>query len=182
MVCIVRAYAIEPLAQCTDSGDETDTEAGLDYNEGLVFNDIEPFIIDLDDGESLDGSYNCLGVKGLMSNMVTVDPPTMEEDDQLSTWEDPWIHRLNIQYGDRFEQRESPTEDKVVQVNMGDEANLKPIFISDSLPSEEREELIAIIREYFNVFAWNYEDMPGLDPNVMMHCLNIKSDAKPVEQ
>ena len=65
---------------------------------------------------------------------------------------------------------------------MGDEANPKPIFISDSLPSNEKEELIALIREYIDVFAWNYEDMPGLDPNVAMHRLDIKSDAKPVKQ
>ena len=45
---------------------------------------------------------------------------------------------------------------------MGDEANPKPIFISDSLLSNEKEELIALIREYIDVFAWNNEDMPGL--------------------
>ena len=65
---------------------------------------------------------------------------------------------------------------------MGDEANPKPIFISDSLPSNEKEELIALIKEYIDVFAWNYEDMPGLDPSVAMHRLDIKSDAKPVKQ
>src|SRR4051812_331071 len=27
-----------------------------------------------------------------------------------------------------------------------------------------------------------YEDMPGLDPKVALHCLNIKADAKPVKQ
>ena len=46
----------------------------------------------------------------------------------------------------------------------------------------KKEELIALIREYINVFAWNYEDMPGLDPQVAMHRLNIKPDAKPVKQ
>ena len=106
----------------------------------------------------------------------------MEDDDQMPTWEDPWVHHLNMQYGDMFEQREPPTEDKIVQINMGDEANPKPIFISDSLPSNEKEELIALIREYIDVFAWNYEDMPGPDPNVAMHRLDIKSDAKPVKQ
>ena len=51
----------------------------------------------------------------------------------------------------------------MLQVNMGDEANQKPIFISDSLSSQEKEDLILLIREYIDVFAWNYEDMPGLD-------------------
>ncbi|XP_020262581.1 serine/arginine repetitive matrix protein 2-like [Asparagus officinalis] len=118
--------------------------------------------------------------KGLMSNMATVDPITMEEDDQLPTGEDPWIHHLNIQYGDRFDQREPPTEDKVVQVNMDDEANPNLIFVS--LPPDEKEELIALIREYIDVFAQNYENMLGLDLNVAVHRLNIKPYAKPIKQ
>ena len=46
----------------------------------------------------------------------------------------------------------------------------------------EREELIVLIREYIVVFAWNYEDMLGLDPQLAMHRLNIKPNAKPVKQ
>ena len=38
------------------------------------------------------------------------------------------------------------------------------------------------MREYIDVFAWNYEDMPGLDPRVAIHRLNINSDVKPVKQ
>jgi len=38
------------------------------------------------------------------------------------------------------------------------------------------------MREYIDVFAWNYKDMPGLDPQVAMHRLNINPDAKPVKQ
>ena len=44
------------------------------------------------------------------------------------------------------------------------------------------DQLIILVKEYIDVFAWNYEDMPGLDPQVAMHHLNIKSDAKPVKQ
>ena len=43
----------------------------------------------------------------------------------------------------------------------------------------KKEELIILVKEYIDVFAWNYEDMPGLDPQVAM---NIKPDAKPVKQ
>ena len=79
----------------------------------------------------------------------------------------------------RFEQREPPTEDKVVQINLGDEANPKPIFISESLSPSEKKDLV---QEYIDVFAWNYEDVPGLDPRVAMHHLNINTDVKPVKQ
>ena len=65
---------------------------------------------------------------------------------------------------------------------MGSQDHPKPISISESLSFTEREELVALIREYIDVFPWNYEDMPELDLQVAMHRLNIKLDAKPVKQ
>jgi len=42
--------------------------------------------------------------------------------------------------------------------------------------------LIALIGEYIYVFAWNYEEMPSLNPQIVLHRLNIKPDVKPVKQ
>ena len=57
-----------------------------------------------------------------------------------------------------------------------------PIFISESLSPSEKEDLVSLVREYIDVFTWNYEDMPGLDPQVAMHCLSINPDVKPVKK
>ena len=46
----------------------------------------------------------------------------------------------------------------------------------------KKEESKVLIREYIDVFAWNCKDMPGLDPQVSMHRLNIKPDVKLVKQ
>ena len=99
-----------------------------------------------------------------------------------ATDEEPWAQQLGLQWEKRFEQRESPTEDKVIQVNLGIQDHPKPIFISKSLSLTEKEELIVLVRVYIDFFAWNYEDMPELDPQVAMPRLNIKPDAKLVKQ
>ena len=65
---------------------------------------------------------------------------------------------------------------------MGSQDHPKPISISENLSLMEREELITIIREYTDVFAWNYEDMSGLNPQIVMHRLKIKPDVKPMKQ
>jgi len=96
-----------------------------------------------------------------------------------ATDEELWAQQFDFQWEKRFEQREPPTEDKVIQINLGNQDNPKPIFISENLSLKEKEELMALVREYIDVFAWNYEDMPGLGPRVAMHRLNIKPDAKP---
>ena len=107
---------------------------------------------------------------------------TFESEELIQSDSDPWIKRLNILWDTHFEQREPPTEDKVTQVNLRDEVNPKLIFISKGLSPIKKEDLIQLIREYIGVFIWNYEDMPGLDPQIAMHRLNINPDAKPVKQ
>ncbi|KAL5541776.1 hypothetical protein UlMin_009486 [Ulmus minor] len=48
--------------------------------------------------------------------------------------------------------------------------------------STKAEDLIIFLREHRDVFAWSHEDMPGIDPNVIVHRLNIDPNFKPVKQ
>src|SRR3954465_13422333 len=107
--------------------------------------------------------------EGLSINMVSASPledlEDMEYDDsQLEDDDDPWIRHLNTLWDIRFEQCEPPTDDKLVQIDLGDGVTPKPIFVGERLSPDERDDLINLIREYIDVFAWNYEDMSGLDP------------------
>ena len=70
----------------------------------------------------------------------------------------------------------------MIQVDVVDQAHPKLISVSESLSPIEKQDLISLMREYIDIFAWSYEDMPGLDPDVAMHHLRIKPDAKPVKQ
>ena len=120
---------------------------------------------------------------GMMFENLTINMTTTSQLEPTKvTNEEPWAQQFDFQWEKRFKQREPPTEDKMIQVNLGNQDNPKPIFISESLSLTEREELMVLVREYIDVFAWNYEDMTGLDPQVAMHHLNIKPDAKLVKQ
>ncbi|KAL5572097.1 hypothetical protein UlMin_021694 [Ulmus minor] len=44
------------------------------------------------------------------------------------------------------------------------------------------EDLVIFLREHRDVFAWSHEDMPGIDPNVIVHRLNIDPNFKLVKQ
>lgn len=39
-----------------------------------------------------------------------------------------------------------------------------------------REDFKAFLYKNANIFAWSHEDMPGIDPNVIAHRLNIDRD------
>ena len=65
--------------------------------------------------------------------MISASHLEDRDEEMIQSDTDPWIKHLNTLWDTRFEQREPPTEDKVIQINYGDEANSKPIFISESL-------------------------------------------------
>jgi hypothetical protein len=46
----------------------------------------------------------------------------------------------------------------------------------------ERTCLIDLLREYPDVFAWKYNEMPGIDPGLVAHSLNVEPGMKPVVQ
>nr|CAN69249.1 hypothetical protein VITISV_024506 [Vitis vinifera] len=56
------------------------------------------------------------------------------------------------------------------------------IRIGSSLSSDKRSRLMDLLRSYLDVFAWSYEDMPGLDPSIVQHHLPILQHARPVKQ
>ena len=42
--------------------------------------------------------------------------------------------------------------------------------------------MITLLQEYSDVFAWSYEDMPGLDTNIVVHKIPLEEGCKPVKQ
>ena len=45
-----------------------------------------------------------------------------------------------------------------------------------------RAEFIAFLTEYVDVFAWSYDDMVGLDVEIVVHTLPLNPDVKLVKQ
>ena len=74
-------------------------------------------------------------------------------------------------------------EEELEEVDLGsDSQELRPISISASLMETEKSELILLLKEFKDVFAWDYNKMPGLDPRLVAHTLNVDPEAKPMAQ
>jgi len=41
--------------------------------------------------------------------------------------------------------------------------------------------MIALLQEYTGVLAWSYDDMPGLDTNIVVHKIPLEEGCKPVK-
>lgn len=58
----------------------------------------------------------------------------------------------------------------------------KQVSIETKLGVTLREDLINFLRPNDDVFAWSHEDVSGIDPNIMVHRLNIDPNYKPIKQ
>ena len=74
-------------------------------------------------------------------------------------------------------------EEELEEVDLGsDLQESRPISINASLTEKEKSELILLLKEFKDVFAWDYSEMSGLDLGLVAHTLNVDPEAKPVAQ
>ncbi|RVX04669.1 Retrovirus-related Pol polyprotein from transposon 17.6 [Vitis vinifera] len=70
---------------------------------------------------------------------------------------------------DPVDQRVSPAVGDTEIVDFGTADQPRELRIGSDLSTDERDSLIQLLRSYLDVFAWSYEDMPGLDPSIVQH-------------
>ena len=74
-------------------------------------------------------------------------------------------------------------EEELEEVDLGSSSQeSRPTSISASLTKKEKSGLVLLLKEFKDVFAWDYSEMPGSDPRLITHTLNVDSQAKPVAQ
>ena len=54
--------------------------------------------------------------------------------------------------------------------------------IGTSMEKKMKQDLVQFLKKSLNVFAGSHEDMPGIDPSVITHRLNVYPSSKPVCQ
>jgi len=72
--------------------------------------------------------------------------------------------------------------DEPTEENIGIEEEPKIVLISANLSPQDEVAIVSILKDYPDRFAWSYEDMPGLDRDLVKHRLVLKPDATPVKQ
>ena len=64
-----------------------------------------------------------------------------------------------------------------------DESNLERYTrVGADLEEKNKEDLVQLLKKNIDVFAWSHEDMPGIDPSVITHHLNVCPSFKPVRK
>ena len=74
-----------------------------------------------------------------------------------------------------------PNMDELESINLGTNELPRIVKIGKTLSPVEKEKMISLLKANIVAFAWSYEDMPGIDPNIVQHYIPTNSLKKPVK-
>ena len=57
----------------------------------------------------------------------------------------------------------------------------KMIQVGNTLITSEKDALVALLTKFKEVFTWSYEDMSGIDTDIVQHCIPTYLTMKPVK-
>jgi hypothetical protein len=57
----------------------------------------------------------------------------------------------------------------------------RKVRVGTLLSPEIKESLVTFLRSYSDVFAWFHDNMPGIDPSVISHRLNVDPNYRPIK-
>ena len=80
---------------------------------------------------------------------------------------------------DPIDQKVSPTIEDTEVVDFGTVDQPRELRIRSDLSTNERDNLIQLLRSYLDSFAWSYEDMSGFDLSMVQHHLPLLPHARP---
>ncbi|VFQ92709.1 unnamed protein product [Cuscuta campestris] len=72
--------------------------------------------------------------------------------------------------------------DETEQIVLREAFPERMVRIGRDLPGGLRDEIISVLREYADIFAWSVADMPGTERSVICHRLAVMEGSRPVKQ
>ena len=74
-----------------------------------------------------------------------------------------------------------PIKEETKSVNLGTNDEPKMVKIDNTLTSSEKDALVTLLKEFKEVFAWSYEDILGINIDIVQHCIPTDPAMKPIE-
>ena len=72
--------------------------------------------------------------------------------------------------------------DELEKIDIGPGDRPRPTYVSAKFDPEYKRELIDLLKEFKDCFAWEYYEMPSLDRSIVGHRLSIEPGYRPFKQ
>ena len=100
------------------------------------------------------------------------------------------IENFHLNYSNEFEneinkqleKKIEPMEPTFETLNLSNDEDPLLIKIGSTLNEKERKDLKELLIEFQEMFAWSYEDMPSIDPEIAQHHIDTRAHMVPVKQ
>ncbi|XP_056696908.1 uncharacterized protein [Spinacia oleracea] len=76
----------------------------------------------------------------------------------------------------------SPEPDQEMEDIFLEDNSDRSVRIGKGLSSGLRIDLIRLLRDHKDIFAWSAADMPGINPKLICHKLDVNAEARPIKQ
>ena len=80
------------------------------------------------------------------------------------------------------DQEMGPLQEETEIVDLGTGNRKKEVKIGMGMTAPIREELTALLKDYQDIFAWSYQDMPSLSSDIVQHRLPLNPECSPIKQ
>ncbi|XP_072088034.1 uncharacterized protein [Arachis hypogaea] len=85
-------------------------------------------------------------------------------------------------YNPRVKPLTVDTKDPLEKIDIGNSGHPRQTYVSKMLSDDFKKEMVEILKEYCDCFAWDYEEIPGLSYELVEHQLPLKANVKPIKQ
>ena len=75
-----------------------------------------------------------------------------------------------------------PIKKETQSINLGIDNEPKMVQIGNTSTFYKKDTLVTLLKEFKEVFAWSYKDMPRINIDIVQHCIPTNSTMKPVKQ
>ena len=122
--------------------------------------------------EALEAEVKYMAVEANQENSNKQCPQEDVAEDHVTNQMGGWQHqKLDAIYDDEplgFEKDPVSTNEKMVaqdpleEINLGVGAEHRPTYISAKMDPQFKVEIVQLLKEFKDCFAWDYDEMPGL--------------------
>ena len=81
-----------------------------------------------------------------------------------------------------MEDNKPQVHDSMEEVNIDTMKKPRITYISSLLPTNLTKQIISLLQEFKDYFAWNYDEIPGLDKGLVEHRFPIRPEFHPFQQ
>ena len=67
------------------------------------------------------------------------------------------------------EKKTLPYQETLKVINLGTREEVKQVRIGTLASEQDQSDLVTLLHEFTEIFAWSYQDMPGLDIEIVKH-------------